>query len=239
MNDATQDTDDTPAAIAPTGVAVNSATVSAKTGAAVVPMMPANLTAEASRDTNVAGVGNRGVLLLWNAPADPDGAKVTGYKIERSINGGEYSIRVENMPANRTFWVDRTELLTNSHTYRVTSRNAVGSGTEMATVTIPLAMHTTHPPYALSPPTSPTAMAGSTAGTVDLSWMAGANATQHWILAIRADGALTGYTWVPASGDSSHTLTELDSGVAYIFGVNAGNAAGEWAGWVFTTGMPN
>ena len=48
-------------------------------------------------------------LLLWNA-RDPDGAKVTGYKIERSINGGEYSIRVENMPANKTFWVDRTEL---------------------------------------------------------------------------------------------------------------------------------
>ena len=36
---------------------------------------------------------------MWNAPADPDGAKVTGYKIERSINDGDYSIRVENMPA--------------------------------------------------------------------------------------------------------------------------------------------
>ena len=90
----------------------------------------------------------------------------------------------------------------------------------------------------LTAPESPIATAGSAAGTVDLNWMAGANATQHWILAIRADGALTGYTWVQASGHSSHTLTELDSGVAYIFGVNAGNDAEEWAGWVFTTGIP-
>ena len=46
-------------------------------------------------------------------------------------------------------------------------------------------------------------------------------------------------TWEEASGDSSHTLTGLDSGVAYIFGVNAGNDADEWAGWAFTTGTPN
>ena len=157
LNDATEPVDANDASVAnpPQGVAAESATVSAKTGSAVVPMMPANLTAEAAQDTNVAGVGSRGVLLMWNAPADPDGAKVTGYKIERSINDGDYSIRVENMPANRTFWVDRTELKTNTHTYRVTSRNAVGPGTEMATVTIPLAMHTAHPPSALSPPDQP------------------------------------------------------------------------------------
>ena len=152
LNDATEPAvaDDAANAAPPQGVAAGSATVSAKTGSAVVPMMPANLTAEAAQDTNAAGVGSRGVLLMWNAPADPDGAKVTGYKIERSINDGEYSIRVENMPANRTFWVDRTELKTNSHTYRVTSRNAVGPGTEMAMVTVPLAEHTTHTRLAIS-----------------------------------------------------------------------------------------
>ena len=222
------------------GVAEKSETEDAKTAEAVVPPAPMNLTAELARDTNFTGVGSRGVLVLWNAPADPAGAPVLGYKIERSIDGGEFEERVSSRDAGMTHWVDTNEpAMDEVRVYRVTSINAVGVGTMMASITIPLGMHTTHPPSAFTAPSGAMARAGSVAGTVDLSWTAGANATRHWILAIRADGALGGYAWVQASGDSSHTLTALDSGVAYIFGVNAGNAANEWAGWTFTTGTPD
>ena len=164
-------------------MAAESATVSDKTGSAVVPMMPANLTAEAAQDTNATGVGSRGVLLMWNAPADPDGAKVTGYKIERSINDGAYSIRVENMPANRTFWVDRTELKTNTHTYRVTSRNAVGPGTEVATVMIPYpAAGHMHPPGTVGDASGLTTAPGTAAGTAVLTWTEGDDANINWVL---------------------------------------------------------
>ena len=51
LNDATEpaNADDANTPTPPQGVAAGSATVSAKTGSAVVPMMPANLTAEAAQ----------------------------------------------------------------------------------------------------------------------------------------------------------------------------------------------
>ena len=202
---------------APVGVALSSDTVSAKTGAAMVPMMPANLSAEVARDTNVAGTGSRGVLLLWNAPADPDGAKVTGYKIERSINGGDYSVRMENMPANRTYWVDLLELDTNTHVYRVTSRNAVGPGTEMATVMIPLADHTTHTPdvpdtSTLTAPTDVTATSNA-AGMVTVSWTDGENAPGgHLVLLFTGDFTEVPGIEVPADGTNTQSFTNIAAG---------------------------
>ena len=202
----------------PYGVALKSDKVDAKTGEAVVPMMPANLTAEVARDTNVAGSGSRGALLLWNAPTDPEGAKVTGYKIERSINGGEYSIRVENMPADRTYWVDRTELGTNTHMYRVTSRNAVGPGTEMATVMIPYPEDGhTHAPVstALTAPTMVMGMS-DTDGVLTLTWEGGDNADSFVLIAVRTD--TFAYTSLPIADGAARmgTFTGLTSGVDYI-----------------------
>ena len=111
----------------------------AKTGAATVPGMPQRLSAQLARDTNeVTGIGKQGVLLLWNPPADPPGAPVKTYKIERKIDGGEYKVRASSHAAGTTHWVDPTEPKAGEiFTYRMTAINDVDPGTEMATVMLP------------------------------------------------------------------------------------------------------
>ena len=203
----------------------------ATTDDATVPSMPMNVRAAATSDAEIT--------VSWGAPANDGGAAITGYMVERGVMGADSMMTWTAVDPAHTgmdrMYMDMGLMPETMYYYRVSAMNSAGNSAWTAEVSA-----TTGPTSTtLGLPTSPMAMAGSAAGTVDLSWMAGANATQHWILAIRADGALGGYTWVQASGDSSHTLTGLDGGVAYIFGVNAGNDADEWAGWVFTTGTPN
>ena len=138
--------------------------INATTDAAVVPGAPQRLSAQFALDNNVEGVGEQGVLLLWNPPANPPGAPVQSYKIERMIHDGEaYTVRVSSHTADTTHWADPNEPPVGEvWTYRVTAINDVGPGTEMATVMIPYpAAGHTHPPGALSPPTIPIATAGS------------------------------------------------------------------------------
>ena len=229
------------------GVAKSGDTVAAKTGAASKPGAPQNLTAQLARDTNeVEGIGNQGVLLLWNPPADPAGAPVLTYKIERKVNDAEFEARVDSHPAGMTHWVDKSEPAADeTRAYRITAINAAGLGAEMATVMIPYPpTHTTHDVAStdIMPVSGLDAVAGTVAGTADVSWTAGANATMHWIYAIRADEMEGGYTFMQTSSNSSHTLTGLDSDVEYIVGVSAGKGTlpgGEWSTWMFTMVTPD
>ena len=156
-------------------VSANSDKVSAVTDAAVVPGAPQRLSAQFALDNNVAGIGEQGVLLLWNPPANPPGAPVQTYKIERSIDGEDYTVRVSSHTADTTHWADSQEPPEGEvWTYRVTAINDVGPGTAMATVTIPLATHTTHttPPTVTTDLTAPTSVmaASNAAGSLTLTW---------------------------------------------------------------------
>ena len=93
------------------GLARDSDKALATTKAAMKAMAPPNLTAELARDTNVSGVGSRGVLVLWNAPADPAGAPVLSYRIDRKIMGedDDFVTRHDNLDADVTHWVDSSE----------------------------------------------------------------------------------------------------------------------------------
>ena len=51
---------------------------------------PNGLVAEAAQDNNLTGGTERGVLLIWNAPADPTGGKLVTYEIERKVDDGDY-----------------------------------------------------------------------------------------------------------------------------------------------------
>ena len=198
-----------------------------------MPGAPQRLSAQFALDNNVEGIGEQGVLLLWNPPANPPGAPVQTYKIERSIDGEDYTVRVSSHNAGTTHWPDEDEPPEGEvWTYRVTAINDVGPGTEMATVMIPYpAAGHTHPPDALSPPTIPIATAGSAVGTVDLKWMAGANATGHYVIGIpTADIAAGNYDNVimpvMASSNSGHMVMGLQSGVEYTFLVIAVRGSG-------------
>ena len=195
------------------GVAKESETEDAKTTKAVVPGAPKNLTAELARDTNFTGIGSRGVLVLWNAPSDPAGAPVVGYKIERKIDDGEYEEKVSSGDAGTTHWVDTNEPAEGEvRMYRVTSINAAGVGTLMAMVTIPLGTHTTHPPAAasdLGPPTMVEAMS-DTAGEVTIEWTDGANSDRHIVALFDSEWGLEDVgRW---NGRNANVQSRIDAG---------------------------
>ena len=157
--------------------------------------------------------------MLWNAADDPAGSPVTSYKIERKVNDGNFEVQVSNRAAGMTHWVDSQEPAADeSRTYRVTSINAVGVGTEMAMVMIPYPMagHTHVPPAFTAPTLTPTAGAGM----VELSWTESPAAMDYTVAAIKQDLS-SGFYWMPDITGTMHTVPNLDSGDAYYFVVAA------------------
>ena len=79
------------------------------------------------------------------------------------------------------------------------------------------------------------AVAGADAGTVELTWTPGPNATRHFVAGVKqsdldAGTAGDSLIWTAADNPGSHTVTGLDSGEVYIFFVIAGDADG-WSAW--------
>ena len=193
------------------GVAEDSDVEDAKTGSATVPEAPKNLTAELARDTNFTGVGSRGVLVIWNAPADPAGSPIVGYKVERKVNDGEFEEKVSSRSAGMTHWVDTSEPAADEmRYYRVTSINGVGTGTEMATVRIPLAMHTHNAPV-LSSIGNQTMTVNDTA-TVTLS-ATDADGEDVSFMAMSSDDAVA---MVAVSGSTLTITAGSDPGTAMV-----------------------
>ena len=211
---------------------------------------PVDLTAEEASNTSLPGAEDRGVLLLWNEPKDAAG--ITSYVIERRIGGVEPLIidaitwASDTDPHQRTSYTDPREPVGREMLeYRIGSRGSAVTGTQWADWIMYPADH--HVSGDLTMVSGLTATAGSTAGIVELSWTPGANATMHWIYAIRADEMEGGYTFMQASSNNSHTLTGLDSGVEYIVAISAGMGqliadggnGGEWSAWRFMRVTPN
>ncbi len=185
----------------------------AGTGSATVPMAPMRLTAQLARDTDpdaiAGGIGNQGVLILWNPPKDPVGAKVLSYQIERKIDDGEFETEVATHPVGLTHWVDTDELgADETRAYRVSATNAVDTGTEMATVMIPYPDTHTHNAPVLSAIGNQTVEVDGTT-TVDLS-------------ATDADGHDVTFTAM-SSDESIATVTEHGDHID-IAGVAPGEA---------------
>ena len=211
--------------------------------AAVVPGAPQRLTAQLAQDTNE---GQQGVLVLWNPPANPPGAPVGKYKIERMIDDGEFITRRSSHDAGITHWVDPDEPPAGEvWTYRVSAINDVGTGTEMATVMIPYpAAGHTHPPGTVGDASGLTTAPGTAAGTAELTWTEGDNANIHWVfgIAMNNDGSFDfaeDSVWMQASAESPHTVTGLTSGKTYAFAIISGYYAADqtpdtrWSEWTW------
>ena len=106
------------------GFAVGSDKVDEATGKATTAPAPENLTTESAHDSNSVPAGTRGVVLLWTTPADPPGAPVTGYRVQRSIGDSMFeTVRSTEF----THWVDRQQPVDGEvRAYRIASVNAVG-----------------------------------------------------------------------------------------------------------------
>ena len=79
------------------------------------------------------------------------------------------------------------------------------------------------------------AAAGADAGTVELTWTPGPNATRHFVAGVKQSDLDAGtpgdsLIWTFADNPDSHTVTGLDSGEVYLFVVIAGDDDG-WGDW--------
>src|SRR5205823_4825017 len=68
------------------------------------------------------------INLTWTAPTDNGGSAITGYKIERSTDGGStWSTLVANTGISGTTYSDPGLAHTTTYTYRVSAINSVGT----------------------------------------------------------------------------------------------------------------
>src|SRR3989454_637216 len=168
-------------AINSVGTGSPSTTASAAT-LAVAPSPPTGLAASASSSSQIS--------LSWTAPTDNGGSAITGYKIERSTDGGTtWRTLVANTGNTATTYSDTGLTHTTTYTYRVSAINSAGTGSPSTSASA------TTLAVAPSPPTGLAATAPSSS-QIDLTWPAPADnggADITWYMIERTtDG---GTTW--------------------------------------------
>ena len=131
-------------------MATDTDTIGATTKAADKPGMPEGLVAEQAKDSNYGGSANSGVYLLWNAPADPAGADIDGYRVERKVNNGSWTALESDTELTETIYHDTSEPAADEmRAYRVAARVGSSVGPWSDTAYYPAMMHD---------PTMPTAV---------------------------------------------------------------------------------
>src|SRR2546426_932858 len=198
-----------------TGSASNSASA---TTLAVAPSSPTGLAATA--------VSSSQISLSWSVPADNGGSPLTGYKVERSTDGGTtWTILVANTGSAATAYSDTGLTHTTTYTYRVSAINSVGTSSTSSTA----------PATTLAvAPSTPTGLTATTvsASQISLSWSApadnGGSAISGYKVERSTDGGTTWSTIVPNSGSAStaYSDTGLAHGVTYAYKVSAVNSVG-------------
>src|SRR5438128_6589429 len=79
-------------------------------------------------------VSSSQINLSWAPPADNGGSAITGYKIERSTDGGiTWTALVANTGSAMTTYSDTALSHTTAYTYRVSAINSVGTGSPSST----------------------------------------------------------------------------------------------------------
>jgi hypothetical protein len=87
----------------------------------VVPTVPLGLVAVTNSTTQIN--------LFWTEPLDNGGTPITGFKIERAVGTGAYSILVSNTGNNSTRYLNSGLSSGTTYTYRVSAINAIGTST--------------------------------------------------------------------------------------------------------------
>ena len=207
------------AAINLAGVGKFSNTARATTDA-TLPGVPRRLSADA--------VGTSQIGLSWQAPSDDGGARITGYRIEVSDDGGR---SWEDLVANT-----RTTATVHTHTglapastrhYRVSAINRIGVGNASR-----VAGSTTD----ATVPDAPTGLMANdvTPTQIDLAWIAPAYNGGARITGYRIEVSETGAVWADLVNDTQSTVTAyshtgLQPGSVRHYRVSAINRAGTGA----------
>src|SRR5207245_1557821 len=125
-------------AINSVGTSAPSTTVSATTLAPIAPQPPTGLSAPY--------VSSSQISISWAAPLNDGGSHITGYKIERSTDGGTtWDIVAANTASKGTWYSNYHLLASTTYTYRVYSINSIGTSSPSSTV-----VGTTSKPFPVS-----------------------------------------------------------------------------------------
>jgi hypothetical protein len=183
----------------------------------ILPQPPKNLTAHA--------VSSSKINLSWTAPSD---LLLTGYKIERSSNGGSsWSTLVGNTGSTATIYSDSGLAPSTTYMYRVSSIDSVGTSSPSNTASATTNTITTVP----QPPTGLAASAVSTS-QINLKWNAPSNNGGSAITGYKTERLTNGgSTWsILVSNTGSTSTTYSDTGLAssttYTYRVSAINGIG-------------
>ena len=191
------------------------------TGTATAPGSPTGLTATATSSSQIN--------LSWTAPTSNGGSAITGYKIERSTDGGTtWSTTVANTASTGTTYSDTGLASSTTYTYRVSAINSVGTSTPSNTASA------TTSGTVSSVPQPPTGLTSTTASSsqINLAWTAPSNNGGSTITGYKIERSTdSGTTWSTiVSNTSSTSTTYSDSGLAastaYTYRVSAINSVG-------------
>src|SRR3989449_458431 len=186
---------------------------------ATIPSAPTNLSATA--------VSPSQINLIWTAPTNNGGSAITGYKIERSTDGGTTWGTIVASTVNS--WYSNSFLSANTtYTYRVSAINAIGTSLPSST-----ASATTSPATVPDPPRYLSATTVSPS-QINLSWWTpvntGGSAITGYKIERSTDGGTTWNTIVANTGSvlyiNHYSNNLLLPSTTYTYRVSAINAIG-------------
>ena len=172
---------------------------------------------------------NGAVDLWWDPPEYDGGSPITDYEYQYRESGGNWNGWTSAGNANEELPEYTVTGLTNGTAYefQVRARNAVGPGPETEILS--------ETPNAKKPdaPTGLSATAGTTAGTIELTWTApnanGSAITGYKFTYCKYNNGWHGWTQLSPTGSTStsFTVTGLETGETYRFRVAATNSVGD------------
>jgi titin len=171
--------------------------------------------------TNVVATPGAGqVALTWTAPVAKGGSPITGYLVEKSLDGNTWMVVASNTGSSLTSY-NVTGLANGTTTYlRVSAINGAGNGLPTGAVTVT-------PLTTSSAPLSLVATPGNT--QVALAWAApldnGGSAITGYTIQVSSNSGATWSTMANVIG-TSYTATGLTNGTSYAFRVLAVNGGG-------------
>ena len=201
------------------GPASNTDSATTEAAPATKPGAPTGLTATADGQTEID--------LAWTAPSDDGGADITGYRIEVSTDGSNWSDLVANTRSTSTSYAHTGLTAGSTRHYRVSAINSQGTGP---------ASNTDSATTEATPATKPGAPTGLTAiangqTQIDLSWTKPSNDGGAAVTGYKIEVSTDGSSWSDlvantGSTTTSYSHTGLTAGATRHYRVSAINSAG-------------
>jgi predicted phage tail protein len=187
----------------------------------IPPSPPTGLTATSSSGTQIN--------LSWNPPTSNGGPPITGYKIQYSIDSGNFANLVSNTGTVVTGYSHTGLSSAHIYSYKVFAINSVGTSNSSNTGSA-VPTQVSSAPY---PPTGLTANSASST-SISLSWIAPQNTGSSAITGYKIEykvGSGSYSILVPNTSLATYLHTGLTTGTTYTYRVSAINSIG--------TGVPS